>query len=236
VVAIGPVMEEKLIEKGARPDRIEVIPNWVDTSAVSPKPRDNPWAREQDLVDRFVVMHSGNVGHAQNLDTLVEAAAELDDLEQLRVLIVGTGARASHVTELAQRSADNRIHFLPYQPRSRLSELLSSADIHFLGLSPGLSGYIVPSRLYGILAAGRPVLASVEAGSEPGMLVQQVGCGIVVPPDRPDLVARAIREFASGRHDLAAMGQKGRAYIEAHGSRKSAVTRYGQLLDSVRRS
>lgn len=234
VVAIGPVMRERLVAKGARPDRVEVIPNWVDTAAVVPMPRENPWAREHDLVDRFVVMHSGNVGHAQNLDTLLEAAAELDDLEQLRVLVIGTGARVSHVTELARRFDDDRVQLLPYQPRSRLSESLSSADVHFLGLSPGLSGYIVPSRLYGILAAGRAVLAAVETGSEPGMLVREVGCGIVVPPDRPDLVARTIRELAAGEHDLAAMGRRGRDYVEANGSRERAVALYRQVLDGVR--
>lgn len=234
VVAIGPVMRERLVAKGARPDRVEVIPNWVDTSAVVPMPRENLWAREHDLVDRFVVMHSGNVGHAQNLDTLIEAAAQLNDLERLRVLVIGTGARFSHVTELARRLADDRVQFFPYQPRSRLSESLSSADVHFLGLSPGLSGYIVPSRLYGILAAGRPVLAAVEADSEPGMLVQEVGCGIVVPPDRPDLVARTIRELAAGEHDLTAMGRKGREYVEATASRERAVARYQQVLDGVR--
>jgi glycosyltransferase involved in cell wall biosynthesis len=234
VVAIGPVMRERLVAKGARPDRVEVIPNWVDTSAVVPMPRENPWAREHDLVDRFVVMHSGNVGHAQNLDTLVEAAAELDDLVRLRVLVVGTGARFSHVTDLARRLADDRVQFLPYQPRSRLSESLSSADVHFLGLSPGLSGYIVPSRLYGILAVGRAVVAAVESDSEPGMLIQEVGCGIVVPPDRPDLVARTIRELAAGEHDLAAMGRRGREYVEANGSRERAVARYRDMLDGVR--
>jgi colanic acid biosynthesis glycosyl transferase WcaI len=236
VVAIGPVMKARLVDKGAHPDRVEVIPNWVDTSAVTPEPRDNPWARAHDLVDHFVVMHSGNVGHAQNLDVLIEAAAELDDLEQLRVLIIGTGARVSHVTDLAQHLAADRVQFLPYQPRSTLSESLSSADVHFLGLSPGLSGYIVPSRLYGILAAGRPVLAAVETDSEPGILVREAGCGIVVPPNRPDLIAQAIREFVSGEHDLAAMGRNGREYVEAHGSRESAVARYRQLLDGVRRS
>lgn len=236
VVAIGPVMRERLIEKGAPPDRVEVIPNWVDTSSVIPMPRSNPWAREHDLLNRFVVMHSGNVGHAQNLDTLLDAAAELDDLERLRVLVIGTGARVSHVVELARHFSDERVQFLPFQPRSRLSESLSSADVHFLGLSPGLAGYIVPSRLYGILAAGRPVLAAVEAESEPGILVQELGCGIVVPPDNHQLVAQTIRELAAGEHDLSAMGKRGREYVEANASRERAVSQYRQMLDNLRNS
>jgi colanic acid biosynthesis glycosyl transferase WcaI len=233
LVAIGPVMKDRLVEKGARPERVEVIPNWVDTSAVTPRPRDNAWAREHDLVDRFVVMHSGNVGHAQNLDVLIEATADLDDLARLSVLVIGTGARLTHTLELAQRLGADRVEFLSYQPRPRISESLSSADIHFVGLTPGLSGLVVPSRVYGILAAGRPILAAVDSRSETGMLVEEVGCGFVVSPARPDLVAETIRAVARGEHDLEEMGRKGRTYVESQGSLEGAVARYRQLLLDV---
>jgi colanic acid biosynthesis glycosyl transferase WcaI len=234
LVAIGPVMKDRLVEKGARPERVEVIPNWVDTNTVTPRPRDNAWAREHDLVDRFVVMHSGNVGHAQNLDVLIEAASDLDDLDQLSVLIIGTGARLAHTVDLARRLGGDRIAFIPYQPRPRISESLSSADIHFVGLAPGLAGFVVPSRVYGILAAGRPILAAVDSESETAMLVEEIGCGIVVPPTRPELVAEMLRSVARGEHDLEAMGRKGRAYVESHGSLEGAVERYKRLLLDVR--
>jgi glycosyltransferase involved in cell wall biosynthesis len=230
VVAIGPVMKNRLIEKRVRPDRIEVIPNWVDTEAVTPQPNDNAWAREHGLTDRFVVMHSGNVGHAQNLDLLVTATTQLEDLERLAVLIIGTGARHAHTVELAQQLGADRVEFLPYQPRERIAESLSSADVHYVGLTPGLAGFVVPSRVYGILAAGRPILAAVDRDSETAALVEEAGCGIVVPPARPDLVAQAIRSLAAGEHDLAEMGRAARAYVEANGSLAQAVERYRRLL------
>jgi colanic acid biosynthesis glycosyl transferase WcaI len=234
LVAIGPLMKERLIEKGAPADRISVVPNWVDVDAITPQSQVNPWSREQGLAGRFVVMHSGNVGHAQNLETLLRAVPQVDDLESLSVLIVGTGARYANTVALAAELGDERIQFLPYQPRERLSESLSSADVHYVGLASGLSGFVVPSRLYGVLAAGRPVLAAAEAESETAALVREIECGIVVPPDRPDLVAQTIRELAQGEHDLVAMGKRGRAYVESHASLQTAALRYREVLAHAR--
>jgi glycosyltransferase involved in cell wall biosynthesis len=230
VVAIGETMKRRLEAKGARPARLSVIPNWVDTTAIQPVARDNEWAHENGLDGRFVVMHSGNIGHAQDLDTLIRAAASLRDLESLAVILVGFGARHADYVELVREVDAENVSFREYQPRERLSESLSSADLHFVGLGSGLSGYIVPSRLYGVLAAGRPVLAAADEDSETAQLVRSVGCGIVIPPGRPDLVATEIRKAAAGEYDLAEMGRLGRAYVEAEAGRERAVERYRLLL------
>lgn len=230
VVAIGERMRERLIVKGARPDLITVIPNWVDTTRITPQPRANPWTIEQELERRFVVMHSGNVGHAQNLDALVVAATYLRDLDDLAVPIIGFGARCVEITALSQRLAADAVRFLEYQPRDRLSESLSAAHLHYVGLAQGLSGFVVPSRLYGILAAGRPVLVAAEADSETARLVQEVGCGVVVPPDRPDLIAAQIREAHAGGLDLDGMGRRGREYVVAEADRTVALERYRTLV------
>ena len=134
-------------------------------------------------------MHSGNIGHAQDLDTLIRAATVLGDLERLAVVLVGFGARHADYVALARTLGADKVSFHDYQPRELLSQSLSSADIHFVGLARGLSGFVVPSRLYGILAAGRPVLAAADEDSETAQLVREVGCGIVLPPGRPDLLA-----------------------------------------------
>jgi glycosyltransferase involved in cell wall biosynthesis len=107
---------------------------------------------------------------------------------------------------------------------------LSAADVHYVGLSPGLAGFVVPSRVYGILAAGRPILAAVEDDSETAQLIREAGCGVVVPPDRPELIAAAIRELASGAHDLETLGRRGREWVEREASRETAIARYRSLL------
>jgi colanic acid biosynthesis glycosyl transferase WcaI len=230
VVAIGRTMSRRLQEKGVRPDRLRVIPNWVDTARIVPQPRDNDWARSQGLNDRFVVMHSGNIGHAHDLETLIRACKELEDEERFVGVLVGFGARLAEHQQLAQRLAARRVRFLDYQPRELLSLSLSSADVHFVGLARGLSGYVVPSRVYGILAAARPVLVGADGDSETAQLVEEVGCGLVVPPGRPDLVAARLREMVAGEHDLLGMGLRGRAWVEANAERALATSRYRELL------
>ena len=231
IVAIGETMRDRLEAKGAPPERLRVIPNWVDTSEITPQPRDNTWAVQHDLASRFVVMHSGNVGHAQDLDSLVRAATFLRDRDDLRIVIAGFGARHAQIIALAERlEVEETVRFLPYQKRERLSLSLSSADVHVVGLAKGLAGYVVPSRLYGILAAGRPVIAAADERSETARLVREIGCGLVIPPGRPELLARTIREAADGAYELDDMGRRGRAYVEEEADRLVAMERYRALV------
>jgi glycosyltransferase involved in cell wall biosynthesis len=231
VVAIGETMKRRLEEKGAPPDRVVVIPNWVDTTELTPQPRANEWSAAHGLDGRFVVMHSGNIGHAQDLDTLVRAATFLRDLEDVRIVVIGFGARHGEVTRLAQQlEVTGTVKFFGYQPRELLPLSLASGDLHYVGLARGLAGYVVPSRVYGILAAGRPVLVSADEESETVRLVEDAGCGVVLPPGRPELVAGVIRDVVEGRRSLEGMGERGRAWVAREADRAVAFGRYRELV------
>jgi len=231
VVAIGETMKERLVAKGARPERVDVISNWVDTRAITPQPKDNPWARKRGLDDRFVVMHSGNVGHAQDLDSLVRAATFLRDLDELAIAIVGFGARHAELVGLARRlDVGGTVRFLPYQRREVLPQVLAAADLHYVGLAKGLSGFVVPSRMYGILAAARPVLVAADGDSETVRIVHDAACGLVLPPGRPERVAETIRSVIEGRLSLAGMGERGRSYVELEADREVAFARYRRVV------
>jgi len=230
IVAIGDTMRRRLEDKGAPPDRVRVIPNWVDTTRLAPRERANDWARKGGLDQRFVVMHSGNVGHAQDLDSLVRSATFLRDLDDLSILIIGMGARHAELVALAELLEVEQVRFLYYQSRDMLPQSLSAADVHVVGLAPGLAGYVVPSRLYGILAVARPVIVAADPESETAEVVGRVGCGIVVPPGRPELLARAIRDAHDGKYDLVEMGGRGREWVEREADRSVAVSRYRDLL------
>jgi colanic acid biosynthesis glycosyl transferase WcaI len=233
IVAIGDTMRRRLEEKGAPSERVRVIPNWIDTSRLEPQDRANWWSEKRGIEDKFVVMHSGNVGHAQDLDSLVRAATFLRDLDDLAIMIIGTGARHAELVALADLLEVDQVRFLYYQPREVLSLSLSAADVHVVGLAPGLAGYVVPSRLYGILAVSRPVIVAADAESETAQVVQQVGCGIVVPPGRPELLARAIRDAHDGKYDLVEMGRRGREWVEREADRSVAVRRYRDLIGEL---
>jgi glycosyltransferase involved in cell wall biosynthesis len=233
IVSIGETMSARLVAKGTPAERIVLIPNWVDTDEIRPQARDNDWARENNLAGRFIVMHSGNIGHAQDLETLVRAAVLLHDLDRLEIVIVGFGARHAAVVELAESLGTRNVRFLHYQPRERLPESLASADVHYVGLAAGLAGYVVPSRINGILAAGRPVLVAADANSETARLVSDASCGLRVPPGDPTALAEAIRRLAAGEVDLAAAGAAGRRWIEEHRGRDRAIAQYRALLDEL---
>jgi putative colanic acid biosynthesis glycosyltransferase WcaI len=233
IVAIGDTMRRRLEEKGAPPERVRVIPNWIDTSRLEPHERGNWWAEKRGVKDKFVVMHSGNVGHAQDLDSLVRAATFLRDLDDVAILVIGSGARHNELVALAERLEVEQVTFLYYQAREVLPLSLSAADVHVVGLAPGLAGYVVPSRLYGILAVARPVIVAADAESETAQVVQEAGCGIVVPPGRPELLARAIRDAHDGRYDLGEMGRRGREWVEREADRSVALRRYRDLLGEL---
>lgn len=231
VVAIGETMRERLVEKGVSPERLRVIPDWVDTESIRPASGENRWRRDQGLDGRLVVMHSGNVGHAQDLDSLVRASRRMR--EGVEVVIVGDGARKKELVRLAREISAERVRFLPYQPREVLRESLSAGDVHFVGLAGGLSGYVVPSRLYGVLAAGRPVIVAADEDSEPARLVRELECGLVVRPGDPEAVAGALEAMVERAHELDAMGRRGREFVVSAADRSVGIRGYDELLTEI---
>ena len=168
IVALGDRMRRRLVEeKGADPERVHVIHNWADCEAIVPGSKDNAFSREHGLTDRFVLMHSGNVGLSQNLDVLVEAADRLRSKERLTVAIVGDGSKRRPLEAMCAGRGLTNVRFLPYQPKAVLHDSFAAADAFLVSLKAGIEGFIVPSKVYGILAAGRPYIAATDPSSEP---------------------------------------------------------------------
>jgi colanic acid biosynthesis glycosyl transferase WcaI len=231
IVAISDAMRERLVERGADPGQVAVIGNWIDVEEISPQARDNPWAREHDLVDRFTLMHAGNVGLLQDIETFVDAAALVP---QAHFVIVGEGANKQALIERAEGKGLANVEFLPRQPREALGLLLASADAHIVSLMPGLAGLMEPSKIYGILAAARPVLAGMEDGSEAADVIERSDCGVVSQPGNPESLAAAAKRLSEMTdEERAEMGRRGRAYCEQFCSRRHATGAYRDLLVSL---
>ncbi|MGE0040488.1 MAG: glycosyltransferase family 4 protein [Vicinamibacterales bacterium] len=230
IIAIGETMQRRLVEgKGADPSRIRVVHNWADTRAIVPSPKDNPFAAAHGLVDRFVVLHAGNIGLSQNLDVVMDAAAVLSHRDDVVFLFVGDGNRRRALEAAATARGLTNVRFLPYQPREALRWTYASADVCLVSLRPGLAGVIVPSKLYPILAAGRPCLAAVEPASEPAAVIEQYGCGVRVPPGDAQALAAAVERLADQPGERAEMGRRARAASAAF-SREGQVARLAEAL------
>jgi glycosyltransferase involved in cell wall biosynthesis len=230
VVALGDRMKRRLVEeKGADPGRVHVIHNWADCEAITPGPKDNAFARAHGLCDRFVLMHSGNVGLSQNLDLLVEAAARLQGREGLVVAIVGDGARRQPLEEMTVRRGLTNVRFFPYQPKELLDESFATADAFLVSLRQGLEGYIVPSKVYGILASGRPFVAAVDPSCEAAVIAREHHCGTVAAPGHPDALASSIAGLCDDPAAARVMGENARRAAWRY-DRRVAVQAYYDLF------
>lgn len=233
IVPIGILMEKALLEKGVAPHKIHLIPNWMDTEQIKPIGKNSPFAREHRLLDKFVVMYSGNIGLSQGLENVLRSAVKLRDMEDLLFLFIGGGENLERLKMMAEELELDNVRFLPYQPKSRLSESLSSADVHLLTLKRGLSKFSVPSKIYGIMASAKPVIAAVDYESEIAEMVKEAGCGMVVEPENPQALAEAIRSLYNEREKLEQMGINGRNYLEHKITRKICVGKYIELFNKV---
>jgi len=236
VVSIGHDMSQRLVELGVPASKIELIHDWTDAELVKPLDRPSHLRERGEWNDRFVVMHSGNVGMSQGVDWIVSTADELRDETDVLFVIVGEGsAKAALQAEVARRRLENVV-FLPYQPKEDLSDSLGAADVHIVGLREGLAGYIVPSKVYGILAAGKPFIVAVEDGSEPARIIAEERCGIRVPPGDTRAIAQAVRELRNMSDDeRQEMGLRGRKALEERYGRGRASAAYERLLTDVAR-
>ncbi len=220
------------LDVGADPKKVVVIPNTADAGRINPADRANSYRAELGLdgADSTVVMYAGNLGHSQPLELVVAAAERFADEGRADVQFVvnGDGVARSLVAEAAER-LDN-LHLVGWQPPERLGELLAAADLHLVLLRQGLGTTSVPSKVYTVLAAGRPMLAGVDRGSEVERLLDDSGAGRTVDPDDPDAFCAALAEMVADRDALFEMGRRGRAYAEQAEGPREVADRYLDLF------
>ena len=212
--------------------RVHVIENFVDTKGVTPSDRMTAYRTELGIGGEVVVMYAGNVGFSQSLENLVEFARRTPSVT---VLINGDGAALQSLRALA--IGVTNVRFGGYQPEARLGEVLATGDIHVVPLRAGLAAVSVPSKTYSILAAGRPVVAAVDAGTEIDRLLERAGAGLSVPPDDAESLCTALSRLAVDAPRRDQMGANGRNYVERHVTARDVAEAYVRLLpDSLSNS
>jgi colanic acid biosynthesis glycosyl transferase WcaI len=204
-------------------DRLHVIPNFVDTSAIVPGDRMTSYRRELGIDDRVIVMYAGNVGFSQSLELVLAAARSMS---HIAFVINGDGAARKSLQDEVKATEIDNVYFADYQPIERLSEVLASGDIHVVPLKTGLASVSVPSKMYSILSAGRPVVAAIDAGTEIPRTLAESGAGIAVAPDNEAEFISALQILISDGAKRVVMGALGRTWVEQHASAGAVAKRY----------
>jgi len=233
IIVLSPGMRRNLELKGVDPAKIEVIANWADTSAIQPVNKINDFYQQHELEGKFIVLFSGNHGYISSLETVVHAASILENQEDILFILAGEGSVKADLIELAEQLDLRNVQFLTTQPEETWLEMLAACDLALVPLRRNLAGLNVPSKVYTLMAAGRPILASVPRESEVAELVLSAKSGIISVPEDPQNLAEKILELKEKPDVLQQFGQNGRDYLSNNYNRQQQTELYYRVLKSV---
>jgi colanic acid biosynthesis glycosyl transferase WcaI len=234
-VVVGDLMGRKVEALGAPAERIHVIPNWCNDEDIRiVAPADNPLRREWNLDGKFVLGYSGNLGRAHEFETALAAAERLRNEPHVAFLMIGGGKRFAELSAAVQaRGLAGAFRFLPYQARTLLSYSLGSADAHWVSLEPRLEGLMVPSKFYGIAAAGKPIVVIGDSNGELAQLVRRHDCGVAIAPGDSETLTAVLRRLSETPQKVSELGARARQMLDAHFTRKQGLARWRRLLDQL---
>ena len=234
-VVVGERMRERLVCRGIPAKSINVIHNWSDDEQISAiEPANNPLRRQWRLDGKFVVGYSGNLGRAHEFDTVLEASELLRHDPRIVFAFIGGGQHVGELTRLVRaRGLDHMFRFIPYQDRELLKYSLSVPDIHWISLKPAVEGMIVPSKFYGISAAGRPIIAITASDGEIARLIREYACGLIVEPGQAKALAEAILRLSADASLISCMGARARAMLNERFTRRHAYQHWCDVLDRI---
>jgi colanic acid biosynthesis glycosyl transferase WcaI len=228
VIVLGDDMRDRILAKGASPERVVIVRDG--SSPTGPLPdRSHPAVQEVRSGFPFVVLHAGNLGFYGAWSTLLKAAEILRN-ENTGLVFVGDGANRAAMQSAVNGSPN--VRFLPFRSTNEIPHVMTAGDLHIITVKRGLEGVVVPSKLYSILSAGRPVLVVAPPECDPARIVRESGCGIAVDPDDPYAVAAAIRELRDDPSRLAEMGRRARETAEKY-ARVNELEKFAFIIEEA---
>ena len=218
VITQGPLMSRIMTENAAPPDRTRAIPNWADAAAIVPvPPEENAFLHEQQLAGQFVVLYSGNAGRGHTFEAVLGAMERLRDDPGISFVFVGGGQQRPFLEAEVARRALTRVRFLDYLPRTMLAQSLSAASVSLVTERPEAAGLLLPSKTFGIMASGRPVVFVGAPDSDVAAVVRAADAGVIVAPDDAAGLAAALVRLRDNPAEAARLGAHGRAAaVERH--------------------
>ncbi len=209
---------------------VEVVPNWIDLKRLRPAKRENAFRQEHHLGNKFVVSYAGTMGWCQDMGTIIQAASLLREKEDILFLLVGEGVEKEPLVKNALALKLTNVVFLPMQPWDKYPQVLQASDLCLVNLKDKLKTPVVPSKILGIMATGRPILASMPLDGDAPRIIQEAGCGMVIEPGNARKLADSILQFYQSPALREEMGRKGREYAEKHFSMEAGVKHYEEIF------
>ena len=224
---------DHLIAKGARADRVHVVPNWVDTGALAPSESGEAFKQRHGVSGRFVVSFAGVLGWSQDVDIVLDAAAALREHTDIEWLIIGDGVRKDGAVRKSRDMRLANVKFLPMLPPAEYAESLSASDVCLATLVEDVKTPVVPSKILSIMGAGKPVLGAMNKGGDAPKLIFESRSGYVVPAGDHETLAQAVLDLTSDPARRRRLGENGRKYAEEHLSVQAAAQRYLAIFETI---
>jgi len=233
ITVIAPRMRQRLLEKQIPANKVKVIPNFVDTEALRPLSKVNPFSCQHQIDDKFVVSYAGNMGPAQGLEIFIEAANLLRNEPNIHFMMMGSGILMEALKQRVVELGLPNLTFLPHQPYSLMPQIYAASDICLVPQTAHTGSDAVPSKVYRIMAAARPVLACTDFDSDLAHLITSADCGIAVLLGSVQALANVILSAYRDRALWVQMGQAGRRHVVEHYAREVVTNRYDELIQTL---
>lgn len=240
VIVVGRDMQETLKGRFKKEKNVpsnDFVNNWIDEKEIYPLENNSEkvlaFKEKYNLQDKFIIMYSGNIGLYYDLENIIKVIGEFKDRDDVVFAFVGEGTVKKTIEDYSIEHNLKNVTFIPYQDKKDLIYSLNAADIHWVVNAKGIKGISVPSKLYGVMASGKPVLGVLEKGSEGQLILEESNCGVCTEPGNYEAIKNNINYVIENKEALKSMGKSGRSYLEKHLTKEVSIKKYKEIILSI---
>ena len=239
VIVVGRDMQETLKNRfnNKKVPKNTFINNWIDEKEIYPLEQNHPkivaFKKKYNLQDKFIIMYSGNIGLYYDLENIIKVIGKFNGIDDVVFVFVGDGTVKNKIENYVKENKLSNVTFIPYQDKADLVYSLNAADIHWVVNAKGIKGVSVPSKLYGVMAAGKPVLGVVDKGSEARLIVDECNCGLCTEPGNYDEIYKKIDFILNNKEEIKRLGINGRNYLESNLTKDVSINKYKNTIVSL---
>lgn len=236
VIVVGRDMQETLKNrfKNKNVPKNVFINNWIDEKEIYPLPDNDEkviaFKRKYSLEDKTIIMYSGNIGLYYDLENLIKVIGKFNDREDVVFAFIGDGSKKLDIENYVNEHNLTNVKFIPYQDKKDLIYSLNSGDIHWVVNAKGIKGVSVPSKLYGVMAAGKTVFGVLDEGSEARLIIEDCKCGVCIEPGKYDFIYEELKKVIDNIHEYKKLGIRGKEYVDKYIKKDVAIQKYSSEI------